>query len=164
MRFWITTDLHLGHKKIIEYGRPEDFEEKIFKSHSRLTEKDVLICLGDVSLGQNEEMHAKYIQPLACKKWLVKGNHDSKSNNWYLRHGWDFVCRNFKDIYYGKKILFSHIPQVDDGWYDLNIHGHLHDDDHRIDEIQTNEKQMLLALEHTNYQPVSLEHFINLYN
>ena len=105
-------------------------------------------------------MHEKYIKPLKCKKWLVLGNHDHKSNHWYLNNGWDWVGRQFKWKYGGKYILFSHIPQPDDRWFDINIHGHFHNSDHRKRELElvaiyTN-KHYLLAIENINYQPVLL--------
>ena len=83
---------------------------------------------------KDDIVHKFIVDELKCKKILVKGNHDSKSNSWYLEHGWDFVCEEFKDTLYGKNILFSHYPKVWDGVYDLNIHGHFHNSDHRRHE------------------------------
>ena len=166
MKIYLTTDTHFGHKKLIEYGRPDNFEELIFKNLKNLPEGCILIHLGDVGLGRDGEMHSKYIEPIKCKKILVRGNHDHKSDNWYLEHGWDFVCRRFESKYFGKNIMFSHIPVKDNNFYDINIHGHFHDSDHHIHEAfilaVKNNKQKLLALEHTNYKPVLLEEFLKL--
>ena len=164
---YISTDTHFSHKKVIDFcDRPENYEELIWKGFQEIPDGSVLIHLGDVCMGDDEEKHQKYIAPLTnIKKILVKGNHDHKSNSWYLRNGWDFVCRQFKDKYFGKYILFSHMPQKDDGWYDINIHGHFHNTDHRSHEPELvaikNDKQYLVAVEYTNYKPVRLETIIN---
>ena len=109
-------------------------------------------------------MHDKYIKSLECTKILVKGNHEHKSNNWYLNCGWNFVCKTFKDKYFGKKILFSHKPKVDDNDYDINLHGHFHNNEHRKLEPDLvaikNDKQFCFILENTNYSPVLLETII----
>lgn len=163
MRFWITTDTHLGHNRMIEFGRPENFEEKILKSFSPLERNDVLIHLGDVCIGHDEENHKRLLDAIPCKKWLIKGNHDHKSTSWYLDHGWDFVANTFSLAYGGKRIIFSHVPQdTDKLGMDLNIHGHLHDNNHRTEDYPfMSDKNILLALEYTDYQPRLLETLLN---
>ena len=164
MKIYLITDTHFNHEIIKKYcGRPDNYEDLIQKGLVQLKPEDLLIHLGDVCIGNDVEVHEKYIMPLECKKWLVRGNHDRKSNSWYMSHGWDFVGRQVKDVYFGKKILFSHKPKIDDGWYDLNIHGHFHNSHHRDQEPDLlaikNDKHKLLAIEH-HYQPVSLQKFI----
>lgn len=167
MNIWITTDTHFYHDKMLEYcGRPQGFEILIYKRlKAVLHEDDVLIHLGDivVSSGQEEKAHAQFIQTLPGKHWLMRGNHDRKSNNWYLNHGWDCVAEYLADTYFGKRVVFSHIPLRDHG-YDINFHGHFHNSDHRRHEpgllAIKNDKQKLLALEWNNYQPWSLQTLI----
>lgn len=145
-------------------GRPEGFEQIILDELRKvLLPTDILIHLGDVCIGNDAEWHRKLIE-LPGKKWLIKGNHDHKSNSWYLRQGWDFVGDAFRDTYFGKNILFSHVPHYWDGWHDLNIHGHFHNTDHRRTEPELQERkngyQKLLALEYTDLKPVLLKNFI----
>ena len=167
MKIYLITDTHFNHKKLIEYGRPEDFDDLLYKGLKELPLDCLLIHLGDICIGNDEAVHRHINQATGSliKKILVRGNHDKKSNNWYLEHGWDFVCEQFSDTYFGKKILFSHIPVAWDGYYDLNIHGHFHDSDHRRHEKELmaikNGYQKLLALEYTDYKPILLEKFIN---
>ena len=127
---YITTDTHYNHteKMHLYCGRPLDYEKRIFKEMSKLTEDDVLIHLGDVCVGKDAEMHKKYIEPLKCKKWLTLGNHDKKSIAWYLRNGWDFVGQSFSLNTFGKQIIFSHEPLSDKvvNNYDANFFGHFH--------------------------------------
>lgn len=130
---------------------------------------DVMIHLGDIVVcsGRDEAAHAQFIQTLPGKHWLVRGNHDRKSNNWYLNHGWDFISDSFEDMYFGKRVLFSHVPVADNG-YDINFHGHFHNSDHRRHEPALvairNDKQILLALEYNNYQPWNLQTLIQKYD
>jgi len=161
---WIISDTHFNHNALIEYcNRPVNFEKRIFKHLNTLEQEDMLIHLGDVCLGKDQKMHDKYISTLSCRKILVRGNHDHKSNTWYLNNGWDFICKTFRDKYFGKKILFSHKPMIDDG-YELNIHGHFHNNEHRELEPELvaikNNKQHCFILEHTNYAPELLKTFI----
>ena len=160
--YYIITDTHFNHEDKMcteDVGRPKDYAERIYNSLINLREEDVLIHKGDICIGKDKEMHDKYIIPLKCKKILVKGNHDNKSNNWYLDHGWDFVCDTFTMKYEGKKILFSHIPQPWDGVSDMNIHGHLHNCGHREPARLSFNK--LLSLELHGYRAHSLSSFIH---
>ena len=173
---YIITDLHLNHGEPMKWycQRPDNYEELIARGLNTLTKDDVLICLGDICIGKDAEMHEKYIKPLVCKKWLVKGNHDRKSDNWYLSHGWDAVCETMTLKMYGARILLSHMPQYllinDHGFelYDINIHGHLHNFNHRNEKMEAlvilNHRQKLLAIENTKYKPVSLKSLVEDFN
>ena len=168
MKIYLTTDTHFNHvDKMKEYcDRPDDYEIKIVKGFNRLKPEDTLIHLGDVCIGRDSVMHAQYIEPLPCKKILVRGNHDSKSNNWYQSHGWDFVCDYFSITRSGKAILFSHTPRAWDGYFDVNIHGHFHNANHRRYEDEHKKVlgagHKLLALEYIDYQLVNLDSFLSI--
>ena len=163
MNIHLITDTHFSHPKIIEYeNRPKDYEKRIFKGLKTIPENEMLIHLGDVSLGNDEAMMRKYIAPLKCKTTLVLGNHDKKSIDWYLQKGFDSVCYRMILKAFGYEILFSHVPRpIEEFNYDLNIHGHCHSNK-RLKEFEPtmNDKQLLLAIEKTNYQPVKLKTFI----
>lgn len=143
-----------------EVGRPTGYESRIFKSMMSVGYDDALIHLGDVCIGKDEEMHERYIEPLQCKKILVRGNHDKKSDSWYYDHGWDFVCDEFVLHKYGYKIVFSHIPlpltNIDVGI--VNVHGHLHNMEHRNAELTKFHR--LISLEKHGYEVQSLQKVI----
>ena len=188
MKIYLITDTHFFHDKMPLYcGRPENHTEVTGGNLLKLQVEpsDALIHLGDICVGHDEKAHELYIRPLKCKKWLVRGNHDNKSDSWYLNHGWDWVGYKMQGRYFGKNVLFSHCPErfleVEQGlWgagnFDLNIHGHFHNTLHRLqegkwatpDEKERNavdlanitERHKLLAIEYTEYKPVLLEHFI----
>ena len=157
MNYWITTDTHFGHDKLINYcERPEGFEKLILKRLTAvLKPADILIHLGDFCIGNDLDWHLRFEEISSCRKWLIRGNHDKKTASWYLRNGWDFIANYIGIQMFGKKILLSHIPQEDNG-FDINLHGHFHNSDHRRHEpelkaIQT-EKHKVVMLEH-HYQP-----------
>ena len=165
MKIYVISDTHFNHKeKMCELaGRPENYEEQIINNVRRIPKYSLLICLGDVCIGKDEWWNRRLLSVSPCYKILVKGNHDSKSNNWYTEIGWSFVCTTFSDTFFGKNILFSHKPIKDCG-YDFNIHGHFHNTDHRTQEpelvVIKNDKQILISLEQLQYKPINLEKLI----
>jgi len=168
-KYWIITDTHFGHENIHKFcERPIGFEEKIFKHLKRdVGENDILIHLGDVAWFDESYWHQKIMEIPCFRKWLVKGNHDRKSNSWYLDKGWDFVGKTLSLDMYKKKVIFSHIPLIgitanNQDW-DYNIHGHFHN--LGVDRIieheyhifkHLNHKHILLKMEH-HYKPYNLE-------
>lgn len=161
---YITTDTHFFHKeKMLKWcGRPDDYEKRIIKGFKSLSSTDILVHLGDICIGEDKYVHDKIISQIPCKKILVRGNHDKKSNTWYLRNGWDFVCTSFFDKCFGLKIMFSHRPYTWDGIYDINIHGHLHNLGHRTDEVDKMHcMNYLISLEKMGYYPISLRSIVD---
>lgn len=161
MNIWITSDTHFGHDNIRKYcNRPHFFEKKIFDNFIKyIKEGDLLIHLGDVSFGDHLLMHNEYIKKLKCKKWLIRGNHDRNTYQWYLNY-WDFIAESIIFKYYGKKILFTHKPQEKHD-YDINIYGHLHNNTHENDLY---DKGFLISIEHLNYRPITLKQCIVLFD
>ncbi len=156
MKYWVTTDTHFFHKKMYEYcDRPLGFEYIILKNlKDVIQEDDILIHLGDICMGRDSEAHETFIKAIKCKKWLIRGNHDKKSDTWYLSHGWDFIAKHIVLDIFGKNIILTHEPLKTDNldYYDLNIHGHMHNN---LNYVKM-EKQRLVALEYTDYKPVLL--------
>lgn len=170
MNIWIITDTHFNHKDIItEFGfRPVGFEEIILKNIKKTVSKnDLLIHLGDFSFGDDAYWQKRFNDEIDCVKWFILGNHDKHSMVWYFKFGWYFVGETFSLNMYGHKILFSHEPQIDSG-YTINIHGHFHNNDHRLHESNLvaikNDKQYLLALEDNNYQLFNLHAIIKKFD
>ena len=183
MKIHIISDTHFNHKNIKEYcNRPDDWEDKIFKGlqESANAEPDILIHLGDVSLGFDALRH-EFITTIFKRSWLILGNHDGKSMNWYMNHGWDFVGRSVMIYLYGIRILFSHRPypfppmktvtselrrqvafseeMIDKprSNFDINVHGHCHNRPNL--ELETWQKPFIL--ENQDYKPVDLKEFLS---
>lgn len=179
MKTWLITDTHFGHQQMVQWcNRPEDFSAQIFKNLEMIMPGDLIIHLGDFCIGKDANWHKAWFTALPeAKRILIRGNHDKRSNSWYMEHGWHLVCDSFTLNTHGKRILFSHIPQKDNGQFDLNIHGHFHNTLHRLLEARwvtpTEEernkddlkvltpKHRLLAIEYTDYKPVQLTKFLN---
>lgn len=164
MNYWVISDTHFGHEKMYEFcGRPHGFETVLLNNIRKLVScTDVLIHLGDVCFGNDLEWHNKLCS-IPVTRWLVRGNHDSKSVAWYVSHGWQSVSDSFTLDMFGREILFSHMPKADTG-YGLNIHGHFHNSDHRRHEPELvavkNDRQFLVAVEYEKYQPVNLKSIV----
>jgi calcineurin-like phosphoesterase family protein len=98
-------------------------------------------------------------------KTFVTGN----SKTWYVEHGWDWCGDSFIWDLYGKKILFSHIPQKKNSMFDINIHGHFHDfsdetiafHEPAIFKIIDEKVHYLVSMEQTKYQPIQLKTIID---
>lgn len=169
-RYMIGADFHLGHDKLIEYNsRPKDFTEKIVKNfYHDIQEGDVFIFLGDFCIGRDGYWHDSLFFNLKnFKKILVKGNHDRCTDSWYLDHGWDCVCDSLHVKRYGKDILFTHRPvseqALDILGCDINIHAHLHNNEHRKEDNDYNllaDRHILVKVEH-HYRLQELQKLIN---
>lgn len=164
MKVWLTTDTHFNHKRMLEFGRPENYENLIYKHLEDIPSGDMVVHLGDFSLGsteQDKKAVEKYSEILNGRyRILVRGNHDRRSNAWYVNYGFDFVCREFIDKMFGKKILFKHIPDAKYRNIDFQVHGHTHGKNHHDREIKDfydPKYHVEVALENTGYKPIKLE-------
>jgi calcineurin-like phosphoesterase family protein len=165
MNIYLIADLHMEHERMFSAcGRPKGYESKILKAISNTVRpEDLLINLGDFCWKRDVYWHEQYMLYAKCKNWFVIGNHDGHNAVWYMEHGWDWAGETCLVEYQGHRILFSHLP-MPDGDYDWNIHGHFHDTDLKTQMehepeivVRLTPKHILIAIEHTNYQPVSLK-------
>lgn len=134
MNYWLISDTHFNHTKLEEWGsRSGNWQGLLKKSIMQISQSDTLIHLGDICIGNDEEVHA-FFQDLKCKKILIRGNHDKKSAQWYTEHGWDFVCDGLEMIFRGHYLHLTHRPARSQGHNTFNIHGHTHGNMHRSEE------------------------------
>lgn len=133
MKHRIISDTHFWHKFLEDIeDRKEWFENRLFDSINQIPEQDCLVHLWDICIWNDAKRHGLFIESLKCKKILVLGNHDGKSDNWYYNHWWDFVCRSFTMKKFGKELKFIHIPTPETKERAtakenrLVIHGHYH--------------------------------------
>jgi len=157
---YIITDTHFNHKKMVEWGRPADFEKQIWDSLLALSSEDLLIHLGDICISGDKETH-EMLRRVKAKKILIKGNHDEKSDHWYMQNGWDFVCHTYTNHYFGKHIVFTHEPfNMLEKYGDINIHGHFHGGTHHkyeFSHIYEENYHKDFSLEKYGYKAVALE-------
>ena len=128
-KYYILSDTHWGHQRIITefVFRPVNFEKLIIKNwKNTVKEQDIIIHLGDVTWGSQEQLQ-QIMNKLPGTKILVKGNHDrNHSNNWFIKAGFTAVFEKVQI----SGIIFSHFPailneeEIDRGI--INVHGHFH--------------------------------------
>ena len=175
MTTYIISDTHLNHDKIKTYcQRPDNFTELIDRNvKNTVKPEDILIHVGDLGIGPYEG-YMSIVNGWNCKKWLVLGNHDNKSPQWYVDHGFDWAGNAM--MYRGA--WFTHKPSkfLPEGCH-VNIHGHLHnvwsgfiadDPEKENDEFYESYAKghlpqpwhRLFAVEYTNYMPIAMDKFI----
>lgn len=171
-RIILISDTHFHHKKIIQYGRPENFEELLMSGLEEIQQDDLMIHLGDVCIGGDEEWNKFLYNDVYGKHILVRGNHDHKSLTFYAKY-WDFTCDEFILRWHGFNLLFSHEPRPKRDGIDFNIHGHLHSKERfnrRFEDGVVIENEFsfdydsqyhkLVSMEKSNYRPVLLRELI----
>lgn len=161
---WITSDSHWSHNNIRKYqGRPENhFELMQIKWNSRVGHNDTIFHLGDLVCYGDVDNHPWFLDDLKGHKYLLRGNHDKHSDEWYERAG--FTVVGDKPILwespYGM-VCFSHEPHYDGSmsWngylpWDVNIHGHIHSNPYYSTTPDLDFRNV--CVEVTDYAPVRL--------
>lgn len=115
---WFISDLHFDHKNILEYSdRPfesvPDMNESIIRNIQKTVKSgDVLIVVGDVSLGAKKTALREYISRIketGCTLINVRGNHDYK-NSEMMNLGFDFACDKLEMEITKEQVLVMHYP------------------------------------------------------
>lgn len=120
---YIVTDPHWSLTKVCNksnFKTPEEYNEKWISEYNNVVKvNDLVYFLGD--LGYKPAIEA--IMPrLNGRKWLILGNHDTYSNEFYRKY---FERVFIGPVFTSPRIVLSHIPiPVEEGI--LNIHGHTH--------------------------------------
>lgn len=146
MSIWIISDLHFGHKNIIQHERHqfvsiEEHDEFIIKALNYYVKPtDTLYILGDIG-------NVELIHRLNGRKFLIRGNHDRRDKVVYLGY---FVEVYDTPIYIAKNIVLSHEPiKVNDSIY--NVHGHLHN------AVLDSKNHLNLSIHQADYKPLELD-------
>ena len=168
VKIWFTSDTHFCHKNIIKYeDRPfpdtETMNSEIIKRwNSVVGPDDVVYHLGDVALGPADRFYS-LVSALNGRKILIRGNHDGKSKEWYLEHGFDAVYPALMLFAQGKRIMLTHNPrdmQYDD--YDLHFYGHVHSKGFHGEYPTVARNGACVCVERWDYHPVGLDDLIYL--
>lgn len=157
---YFTSDLHLNHKKIIEYcNRPyttvEDMNEDIIKRwNAKIKPEDTVFNLGDVMWGDKP---SELLPRLNGKKILILGNHDRKA---VLQPYFDEVY-NYYTMKLGKEnLVLFHYPIAS---WDRQFHGsiHLHGHSHGTFD-NSGLLRFDVGVDCWNMNPVNLREILNL--
>lgn len=153
MKRFVIADLHLGHKKILEFESARQHFSDIDHMHrtiivkwnSVVGDKDTVYVLGDVAF-KKDALHL--MDRMKGRKILIKGNHDLFSLEHYLPYFEDIrACHVIGGV------ILTHIPVHDSQMsrYKLNIHGHLHS--RRLNDPF----YKCVSVEQTDFTPIILE-------
>jgi calcineurin-like phosphoesterase family protein len=166
MRVFFGSDHHFFHTNIIKYCerpfRDSDHmnSEMIARWNDTVSDDDVVIYVGDLTAGLGgrvDDLHL-LIKSLNGKKYLVRGNHDHQSDDWYVAAGFFKV---FNAVNLGG-VLFVHysLQEAISRGFDISsfgvvehvIHGHTH----RAD-VPNHENHFNVAADRHNFTPVSYD-------
>lgn len=165
MNYWIISDTHFNHSKLDEWGgRSGDWQERIWKGIRAIPAGDILIHLGDICIGNDSEVHEQWTEATkGLRTILVRGNHDKKSAQWYMSHGFGAVVDGMELIFHGHYIHFTHRPARPQGNTTWNIHGHTHGNTHRSEEYNdfySNQYHIDISPEIVGFAPLRLDTFM----
>ena len=119
---YFTSDLHLCHKNIIKYARPQfefsdeglqQCEDLMLKNYNDvITDDDIVVFLGDIAFLKSEfKPHiSEYCKKLKGRKLMHRGNHDTITDKFFLSCGFEkiidyilfeniFICELLNYIY-----------------------------------------------------------------
>lgn len=162
---WFTSDTHFGHAKVIEYcNRPfaniQEMDKELIKRwNSKVKSRDLVWHLGDFALASKEYV-AKIVSQLNGEIRLIKGNHDTRSSQWFRDIGFAVVYDY--PIIYEEFIVLSHepMPFIPSAGM-INLHGHIHNSL----MFQTwGERCACMCVERHNYAPVHIKEIIKRYS
>ena len=123
---WLTTDWHLYSKEWNDHHphrSKANLERLATNFSSTIGENDLLIHLGDICDPESADYETmkKIISSIPGRKILVRGNHDTEKDPYYIGLGFDDVV----DVLVIHNMIFTHKP-IQVAPDELNIHGHLH--------------------------------------
>lgn len=150
-KIWFTSDLHFGHRRILNFvpNRIKEFnlnleEENVIETHDNLliekwnntiSKHDIVYILGDVSFVSSDDTK-KILEKLNGKKHLIIGNHDSPCSglgNYFVSTS-QIKEVTFKKIHYSfldedLHCILCHYPLI--AWNrrmhgSVMLHGHTH--------------------------------------
>ena len=123
---WLTTDWHLYSKEWNDqhpHRSKANLERLATNFNSTIGEHDLLIHLGDICDPESADYETmkKIISSIPGRKILIRGNHDTEKDPYYIGLGFDDVV----DVLVIHNMIFTHKP-IQVAPDELNIHGHLH--------------------------------------
>lgn len=120
-----------------------------------VSDNDIVWILGDIALADGQKFK-RYMAKLNGIKKLIKGNHDRKTNNFYLESGFNFVS-NYPILIH-KKFILSHAPlDIQENSIFVNIFGHVHSSPYVASKTNSS---FCVCLERLEFKPILLDSII----
>ena len=157
-KIYTISDLHLGHKKILELSKGlragsnvEEHDQWIIDQwNSVITKRDCVYVLGDIAFGKPALEKTKQLKGF---KKLILGNHDKFKASEYADAGFDIIS----SVHRFKKYWMSHAPIHPCELRGLmNIHGHMHNEC-----VPNDHRYLNVCVEKLNAVPFCLTDLIN---
>lgn len=143
-KVWFSSDFHLNHKAVIDFGRKFDSVEHmndhiIVETNKIVRKNDLLVLCGDTMMGEKD--YEEFLDSLICENIImIYGNHCSLSKMLNVKSDKLVYQGQYLELNIeGQIICCSHFPHFcwnyqDDGSFFL--HGHNHGDEpHLVKEI-----------------------------
>ena len=156
---FLISDTHFCHSNVIRYcNRPflnvDEMNETMLKNWCRtVTNDDYVIFCGDFVLGTENKpfVSNELYKTLTGKKFMLKGNHDSR-----MKLEYPLYDRVLFELF-GKRFVCQHY-QIDpkEVGCDIAIVGHLHNSDNPENSMYILENQIVVCSELINYTPLLL--------
>lgn len=151
------SDLHLGHKRILEFSPNrggsntiEHSEWLVKQWNSVVGKRDHVWVLGDIVFSRD---HFKYLGEMKGTKNMIMGNHDRFAYDEYKKY-FNRICGITKY----RNFWLTHAPIHEEELRGLvNIHGHTHA------KIIDDEKYCNVCVEMCSGIPISLDYIIEDY-
>ena len=159
-RIFLIADTHLGDDIIIKLeNRPfknskEQTDSIVEKWNSVVNEDDIVYVVGDFLHIGCDSYHMEQAKKLNGKKYLVRGNHDTESDEFYISE-----C-GFAKVYDHPIIvddfwILSHEPMYINKYFPYaNIFGHVHDNP---SYATFSSRHYCICVERTDYTPITFD-------
>ena len=160
-RAWIWADLHLDHADIVWcFDRPfrtvEGMRRALLETwRETVDDSEMIICLGDVTVGPPRPVVDEALGALPGEKVLVVGNHEFAAGNRGVKsYGFEavyptLVCET------DPPLLLTHEPLTHVPPGTVNVHGHLHGPKART-MARWSKSHLNVNCELTAYRPMRL--------
>ena len=154
---WFTSDLHLGHKSVIQMqDRPfsdvTEMNEMLIQNINNVVKPtDKLYILGDVSHHISPEETSELVRRIHGRKYLIFGNPAL----------FEFEGPYLKLNAYGQNFILMHYPLL--SWDKVRhgsvmLHGHIHSDpSYNESEIASGIRRYDVGVDANGYAPVSID-------
>lgn len=153
MSIFFIADTHFSEENIMRYeNRPftnvENMNEELITNWNKLVGKeDEIYVLGDFGASGKEK---EILNRLNGIKYLVKGNHDTQSNEYYRQAGFEEVydCPIIVEGFW----ILSHEPlYINENMPYANLFGHVHNSPLFKDYSK---QHVCVSVERLNYSPI----------
>ena len=169
MKTYITSDLHFGHKNIMNFcpvsrarfrNDVDYMNEAMVREWNEIVEpQDLVYILGDVAFLPAQKA-AEFMRRCNGRKILVQGNHDRKTLNDPVFRGCFEEIHHYLDINYnGTKVCMFHYPIAE--WDQMHrgsvhFHGHLHGGESGLEKYRARD----MGMDATGFIVVEMERAI----